>query len=376
MSDESVRPFGIGEYEELAHQLWQRFLAEIDAYAGIDARQTVPSMVAALRRLDAAVRARRTFTPAELDEFGDYGALRARLGVPLEAVLRGWQIMISEIIERVGRHETWTDLPGSTLMSVVSALLAASDAATVALSAGHRQVQAQLDRDRDSLRDDLIRGLVAGRFDTDELRRHAQRLGLRVDGRRSAFRVINAEPGHTEWALRQHPACRPPHGLTALLDGDAVGFYDQRVGALPVPEGYVGVGPMTALSELTRSFRIAGRIAETARLFDLPGRHTLEEVGMFVAVAGDTDIGAAMAEKYLSRLDEAEASPILDTVDAYLSAGMNASETAGRMFLHHNTVRYRLTRFEELTGVSLKDPQIALQVWWALRYRELRSAAQ
>ncbi|AYF75462.1 PucR family transcriptional regulator [Nocardia yunnanensis] len=373
MTVPSVPPFGQADYENLARHLWRRFLREIPAYRGISERRIVPSMVAALGRIDAAVRARRAFTAAELDEFQDYGRLRARLGVPLEAVLRGWQIMISEIIERIGGRETWQQLPGSALMSVVSALLAASDAATVALSAGHREVQAQLDRGQDSRRDDLIRSLVAGQFTTDELRGHAKDLGLRTEGLRAAFRVIGSDPAYTEWTLRQCPACRPPHGLTALLEGDAVGFYDPRVADLPLPDGYVGVGPTTKLPELTRSFRIAGRVAETANLFALPGRHTLDEIGLLVAVVGDPDIGAAMAGKYLTPLDHDEASPILDTVDCYLSAGLNASETANRMFLHHNTVRHRLTRFEELTGVSLKDPHVALQVWWALRYRELRA---
>jgi DNA-binding PucR family transcriptional regulator len=41
------------------------------------------------------------------------------------------------------------------------------------------------------------------------------------------------------------------------------------------------------------------------------------------------------------------------------------------MFLHVNTVRYRLRRFEELTGTSLRRVEDLVQIWWALRRARL-----
>jgi DNA-binding PucR family transcriptional regulator len=55
----------------------------------------------------------------------------------------------------------------------------------------------------------------------------------------------------------------------------------------------------------------------------------------------------------------------------YLSLGMRADLAAERLFVHHNTVRYRLRRYEELTGTNLRDPDRALQAWWALQRRQL-----
>jgi DNA-binding PucR family transcriptional regulator len=45
---------------------------------------------------------------------------------------------------------------------------------------------------------------------------------------------------------------------------------------------------------------------------------------------------------------------------------MHVERSAERLFVHQNTVRYRIARFEELTGVSLRDPGVAFEVWWAL----------
>lgn len=35
--------------------------------------------------------------------------------------------------------------------------------------------------------------------------------------------------------------------------------------------------------------------------------------------------------------------------------------------MHQNTVRYRLGRFEELTGACLEKPLVAFEVWWAMQ---------
>jgi DNA-binding PucR family transcriptional regulator len=59
--------------------------------------------------------------------------------------------------------------------------------------------------------------------------------------------------------------------------------------------------------------------------------------------------------------------PILETVQRYLTLGMRADVTAEHMSVHDNTVRYRLRRYEELTGVDLRDANCALEAWWALQ---------
>lgn len=45
---------------------------------------------------------------------------------------------------------------------------------------------------------------------------------------------------------------------------------------------------------------------------------------------------------------------------------MHFDRAASRLFVHQNTLRYRIGRFESLTGVSLRDPKVAFEVWWAL----------
>ncbi|NKY85320.1 PucR family transcriptional regulator [Nocardia veterana] len=366
-----LRQSAIGDPVAFAEHVCARLQREIPAYRGIASTALVPSIAQAIDRLIAATAADRPLDEQELALFRDYGALRAELGVPLEAMLRGWQIVVGEAIERIGAAEQWATRPGAALMSVLAALLRASDAATVAYSSGHRDAEAQITRRLDSRRDELVRALANATLPAGELRRRAQYLGIRLDGSYAAFRAITAEPEQTEWELRQLRGFRPPHGVVAILDGDVVGICDPRDGSHPPVGTYLGVGPVCPLERVPYSLRVAGRVAETARLFGRPGRHTLVDLGVLPAVVGDSDVGEALVHRYITPIDDAEAGTILATVDAYLASGLNASETGHRLYMHHNTVRYRLSRFEEITGASLKDPHVAQQVWWALRYWEL-----
>jgi DNA-binding PucR family transcriptional regulator len=62
--------------------------------------------------------------------------------------------------------------------------------------------------------------------------------------------------------------------------------------------------------------------------------------------------------------DRERRSDLVQTLRAYFAAGANASEAADRMFLHRNSMLYRLARIQGLTGLDLKDPgaRLALQL--------------
>jgi DNA-binding PucR family transcriptional regulator len=57
-------------------------------------------------------------------------------------------------------------------------------------------------------------------------------------------------------------------------------------------------------------------------------------------------------------------SDLVRTLRAYFAAGANTSEAADRLFLHRNSMLYRLERIHKLTGLDLKNPgaSLALQL--------------
>ena len=57
-------------------------------------------------------------------------------------------------------------------------------------------------------------------------------------------------------------------------------------------------------------------------------------------------------------------SDLIKTLRVYFDTGTNASETADRLFLHRNSLLYRLERIQDLTSLDLKEPdaRLALQL--------------
>ena len=62
----------------------------------------------------------------------------------------------------------------------------------------------------------------------------------------------------------------------------------------------------------------------------------------------------------LREQDRTRGSDLVRTLRTYFAAGANASEAADRLFLHRNSMLYRLERIQKLTGLDLKDHRVAL----------------
>ncbi len=62
----------------------------------------------------------------------------------------------------------------------------------------------------------------------------------------------------------------------------------------------------------------------------------------------------------LQEHDRTRRSDLVWTLRTYFAAGSNASEAADRLFLHRNSMIYRLERIQKLTGLDLKDHRVAL----------------
>jgi purine catabolism regulator len=69
----------------------------------------------------------------------------------------------------------------------------------------------------------------------------------------------------------------------------------------------------------------------------------------------------------LLRHDARSASPLLPTVRAFVEHGGRLRETATEIYVHRNTLAYRLDRAAELLAKDLKEPQSRLAIELALR---------
>lgn len=69
--------------------------------------------------------------------------------------------------------------------------------------------------------------------------------------------------------------------------------------------------------------------------------------------------------------DEEHGTELLITLEAYFNHHGNISETAEALYVHRNTLSYRLQRVTEITGLQLSDPEARLNLQVALKIHRL-----
>jgi DNA-binding PucR family transcriptional regulator len=94
------------------------------------------------------------------------------------------------------------------------------------------------------------------------------------------------------------------------------------------------------------------------------------------ALIGDLPARAALGDRIIRPLLETSGGHLFETATAYLDAGGNLEAAARSLFVHANTVRYRLGRLIDVTGYELADPHDAFTVRIALALSRLPRGAQ
>jgi DNA-binding PucR family transcriptional regulator len=91
------------------------------------------------------------------------------------------------------------------------------------------------------------------------------------------------------------------------------------------------------------------------------------------ALGGDAEAARVLVTSVYQPL--LEGGPVLvDTLTAYLEQGSSLEATARLLFVHPNTVRYRLRRVTELTGFTPSEGRDGLTLWTAIILGRLASA--
>ena len=72
----------------------------------------------------------------------------------------------------------------------------------------------------------------------------------------------------------------------------------------------------------------------------------------------------------LAREDEAKETKFYETLKQYLLVGNNVSMAAKKMFIHRNTMIYRLSKINEILGVDINEPGIAHKILISILLQE------
>ena len=168
--------------------------------------------------------------------------------------------------------------------------------------------------------------------------------------------------------------------VPADADGDAVeraaeavAVARARVAALaPGLRVSAGIGAVArAAPEFAASYAGAKRCIDVLRRLDRAGEtlsaDELGILGLFVDSARPDEL-ETLARQVLGPVLERDArtgSALFRTLESYLAAGCDARACARELYVHVNTVKYRLRQVQELCGLDLRDPHDLLRATMA-----------
>ena len=155
------------------------------------------------------------------------------------------------------------------------------------------------------------------------------------------------------------------------LPADAAGRLVEHFG-----DGPVVVGPTVRdLTGAVESARAASSGLLAARGWpDAPRPVSCRALLPERVLCGDVDASRQLGDEVYRPLRDAAGS-VLETVATYLAQGGSVEATSRRLFVHANTVRYRLRRATECVGLSPQQPRDAFTLQVALAVGRLDDAA-
>jgi PucR C-terminal helix-turn-helix domain len=346
-------------------------VAALPSYGAVPADELTTGIQLSFAAALAAMTQRRPPGPDEdLSRYERSGERRARQRVALADLIQAWTIGLD-----VARADAFRRVPAgpyreAILLEAVELMTAWNTLGMSAAAAAHRRVEFQLAMQEQHDAANVVRGILLGRAG-DRAIGDLERLGVDPAGEYYAVRVRPGPSWDLEqierWLGTRQTAARS-NGLAALMDGDVAGFVASRPADLQVPvcAGVAGPVPLAGIAD---AFRRASRALEAAAATGRAGLTDLRALGLIPAVLADADVSRGVAQRYIAPLerDGRAGATVLETVRLYLEHDCQVPQTAAALGVHPNTVRYRVSRFEQLTGSSLRHPESLAEAWWALR---------
>ncbi|HRO94675.1 helix-turn-helix domain-containing protein, partial [Citricoccus sp.] len=157
--------------------------------------------------------------------------------------------------------------------------------------------------------------------------------------------------------------------LAAPRGEGAVGILTGDAGPVPAASGVtIALGPRVPLADLRESFDGATRVLEAARRVGWEGAVDADRLSWRMGILTSPEATELLHARHVAPvLEEGSFGElILESLAAYLDHGMSIPLAAASIPVHVNTLRYRLKRYQELTGGNVHELETLIEASWAL----------
>lgn len=365
--------------------LIEQVLAEDDLMASVVAGvRTVVQEVSSLPAADiaghtralltAATRAlagRRGPTEAELAFVEELAVTRAGQGIPIEGVLGAIHVAERAIWARARELAQGRGLDPARLLDARELYDDWAEAVRRRLIRAHREARDAQDRsDRDPggwggaqrIRDaELLRRLLEG---GSAAVLAAAEAGLPPGGALWVLVARGSDQAATaalERLAREHsPAC------AARVGDVVVAVVARRPLGRASETGVVGLAGPVGPEEAGAAHRFATSAVAAAEATGRTGLVHVADVASVAAVLSRRDLATSLVARHRdghARLGE-HVIPVARAVRSWLECDRDTARAAGELFVHANTVRNRVQRFTQVTGLDPLDTFGAVDAWW------------
>lgn len=363
----------VADADAAAREMAAAMQRDVPGYADVAIDEIVPGVRADLERALRAVIEDRGPTADELDASEAVGAQRADQGVSVEAMLQAFRVALRIGLQRGRRALAQADAGEALALEFSDRLWDWSDLVMQRAATGHRRAELAAARRELRRRDDVLHGLVTGALAPARLRAEAPVVGLEPDGRYVALRGRPADHDlrhRLEATLAAHVA--DVGGLAGVVGGDVIAV--ARTPPRRVADAVVAMAGPQPLAELSAAFGEAAVVLTCADMAGRRGVVSLADVTLHAAVVADERTSTLLEQRCLVPLDAAGdfGAELERTLSTLLERGLRQDETARHLDIHVNTLRHRLARYREITGVDPREVDDLVAVWWALLARRIR----
>ena len=298
------------------------------------------------------------------------GRGEARSGRTVEALLAAY---------RVGARTSWHDMAESAVEAGIDAgqlarfaalVFAYIDELSAASVAGHTDELESSGRVRQRNLERLARALLSGAA-ADAITAAAERADWEPPGALTAVVLPESQVSHALTALDPH-TLQPTDDVAGLPDGHATllvpstGSVSARRTVLRALQGTEAVvGPSTPWLEVAGSHRRALRCAALG----IEGLVDTDEHLAALLLSADPSARDDLRARVLAPLEglrPSTAEKLTETLRSWLLHHGRRDAVAEELFVHAQTVRYRVQQLREVYGDRLEDPAFVLEATLAL----------
>ena len=240
---------------------------------------------------------------------------------------------------------------------------------------------------------DLLSEALSGRLDSDELRGRLRPFGIGAEAAVLLFELEDPHAGEQPLELELADAGVPALVATSSASGRPLlcAVIDGRSGepvevATGVRSALAASGSdvraaasrRAAVGSLRRAFHEARCALEATSMGngDAPEVASHRDLGAFTLLLSlqDEDALRLYSDGLLDPIERTEGEyggELLRSLEAYIDNNGNWERAARQLYCHRHTLRYRIRKIEELTGRDLSRATDRIELWLALRAREL-----